>query len=328
MFLSQDLEVVSEIMLLCFRCCFLFSMLTCASSTLFVGDTSLWDYLQQWCQSSSRPNHDLLLFDTISFTDKTKRSKSHPLRDYLDRHSCPYFGYQNISMNFVEQRLSSTTSAFRTLLVVFDLSDQHLLEFHLARLSQIYFLCSKCHYPFIVVSQFSSSKLHRLALEANPKLPRSNFRATLVSLYESQAIHIRPVINGCHQVNTVVIANNQQVFRALKATPSECNLNGSTLNVSVNKSPLLCRLKIVRNVIQPLYSLEFELLKTLAARYNFRTNFIDANQSIGHLVKGRYWTGLVGHVYNLVCSCDVLQFTFVDDCYICRPVTLECAESR
>lgn len=43
------------------------------------------------------------------------------------------------------------------------------------------------------------------------------------------------------------------------------------------------------------YSMEIQLLRLFAERYNFRYNLIDANQQWGMIVNGT-WTGAIGQV--------------------------------
>lgn len=81
---------------------------------------------------------------------------------------------------------------------------------------------------------------------------------------------------------------------------SRFDLAGGTLNVSVNMATPFCKFKVVDNKIIKLYSVDFELLKVLESRFNFKANLIDAHKNFGNLVDGQHWTGVFGHVTNQV----------------------------
>lgn len=105
------------------------------------------------------------------------------------------------------------------------------------------------------------------------------------------------------------------------------DLQGVTLNVSVNLASPFCNFKIVDNKIKKQYSIEFELLEPLESKFNFTTNLVNENQIWGNLVNGKHWTGTVGSVANQVCSSSLCSIWFLNF-PSSRLVRLECARYR
>src|SRR5699024_114980 len=69
-------------------------------------------------------------------------------------------------------------------------------------------------------------------------LPRldPHFRMVLVAGLDrvGSALHIRPVLDGCHLLNSVFLPKTTDSYRRLRVPPHRCNLNGTTLNVAAN----------------------------------------------------------------------------------------------
>ncbi|XP_054168915.1 glutamate receptor ionotropic, delta-1-like [Oppia nitens] len=92
-------------------------------------------------------------------------------------------------------------------------------------------------------------------------------------------------------------------------TSSVCNLNGTQLKVAVNIDLPYCDLGYDSDgkyVMKK--SIEFNMIKLMANRFNFTIELVYANQSWGSLQNG-VWMGSVGHLYNKTADLAICDLT-------------------
>lgn len=303
----------------------------------FIGNESLWHYLDHWCAMTEKAKYSLVLVDRlhrdqVSDVRGTGGGGGQVLRFLEQRHpQCRFEHFPSIDQPSLAKALSTNLNLkHRHLQVIFDVTsyldnfDRQTFNAFIMSLNQLYFQCKYCHFPFLVLmADKVDERLHRWAVAANEQV-RSNFRATLVSASSPAATtrvaHFRPIVDGCRQIEQVLLPQTPDDFDQLdRQRRRRCNLGGATLSVGVNNVGDVISSRTIANIdfcisqIIPYcsfhktpsnniafnYSIEFELLKVLATQYNFRFRLVDANQSYGSQVNGQ-WTGVVGWVHNLV----------------------------
>ena len=129
--------------------------------------------------------------------------------------------------------------------VNFDLSKQsHLVD----RMEYIYKLCApKCN--SIVLLSGPNFVPHKQQPVVAQTLLSTNYPLSDVVLgyyndndpsSDNHFMYIRPVVHGCVRYNGILIPNSKEDWKALTTKPSHCNLNGTTLNVVMNKVSFHC----------------------------------------------------------------------------------------
>lgn len=220
---------------------------------------------------------------------------------------CFHHVYAKHNINFIQNLLNNKLK-YKESLLVFDLLSirlQNKLIFItvLKKLNKLWLNCLKC-FPFIIILNNNIYQLKSWATELLPQISKK-FQITIFTFNNHSffTLFINPVINGCQQVNTVLIPHTLKDFKMFNN--KMCNLHQTQLRVSVNDQPPFCQLvQRVNGSVQfgDKYSVDSDTLYLLQKQYNFTTTLINANQNFGikyNDTTGEY-EGAVGQVYSKV----------------------------
>lgn len=272
---------------------------SCRPIEQFYGDVPYKDYVTSLCLKD-----ELILIDNLQYSNHSiaqKSSSKYELFKHLLAINCNYQQYNNLSIFLLSAKLSKVEYFLqhRTKLLVFEFT-QLTLDFNIFQnithsLNFIYQHCMHC-LPFHVIFQESTQKIFDLSTKLLMNLPK-NFHSIFVSNWRqhNSAIHLRPKINGCYRHKTILWPQTIADYQTLKH--KDCNLNETSLNVSVNNYMPYCNVhRTPDGQILFGYSMERQFLILSSKQFNFRYNLVDGNQSWGVGIN-EIWTGVVGHVF-------------------------------
>lgn len=248
----------------------------------FYGDTSLTEYLTDYCANTTRaiitsadynlasqqqkPKNlfivDSLQLESVSFFADDKPSnrlkpqtagsnrKCLNLNEFLFDIDCEYVYLENLTIAELQKELVTGDDGYSKLLVkreklqiIFDFCKTASLtsvSFYsiISPLAELY---DRHHHllPFLVLLNESQERLNQWASVVFGYFPA--FRATLVSTKVNTkalgnvAVHIRPVLDGCVQLENGILAPKTKLdFDRLKVPFQKCNYRQAVLRVSVN----------------------------------------------------------------------------------------------
>lgn len=319
----------------------------------FLGDMPWTEYIERWCTEWRSSKTELIVVD--------RRNGNHSLSgrfqsNLFNKLHCDHHRFQvgpSNSLSKVHQEIvKSKQFQYKKLLVLIRLTwrmNQEEFGDLLAQLDRFYWHCLAC-FPLLVSGHFDQSNWHEVLGWARSARTHRSFRAVLVGRPDdwpddeasrsssSFSIHIRPVLNGCALLDRVVLIRAEDgqpigggvgpktsLQRAMAVPTKYCNLDGATLNVSVNHVSKMnlcfgqfgfqffgfnrqqnqpsCALTTTNahnhNRTELTESIYYHLLMLYQQRFNFRSHFIDEQGVFGAMVNGSY-IGIIGSVHDQV----------------------------
>lgn len=242
----------------------LFSLNYISSETHYYGDAPFLNYYQTIC-NYSRAMHILVENYQI------ENSQIHGKRTFHRKYSkikCANPNIlllnSNVAVSQLDSIISSRTRAIpfpsqQVIELIFDYSSiTRLFPDQLTRILQtlirLYSHCRQC-LPFILLFKYDFSKLHHWATSMFTRMPNAHFRGILVSSVTTSklhSLHFEAVLDGCRQLPGIFVPQTRQDFTRLKVPFENCNLNGSILNIAINK---VCTLYLFKNILSSCLSI-------------------------------------------------------------------------
>ena len=209
----------------------------------FDGDTSLSSYLTILC-SQLHPHSKVQLALVV---EGNRSQANSPLARHLRQLSCGHL-HPLDQNNTSHDPWRDVRWLHSHWLLLFDWS--HLTRWTLTgpmmAASHLYTRCGLCLPPIGLLdpSRWSVAQLADWSRQILPRLD-SHFRMVLVAGLDrvDAALHIRPVLDGCHLLDSVLLPKTTDDYRRLRVPPHRCNLNGTTLNVAANNVYGFCLLQ-------------------------------------------------------------------------------------
>lgn len=202
----------------------------------FHGNLPLSTYLHSFCAASTSLDRLIYIEKLLIGDHHNEGAISEVNTTIFPVPRCSYRHYANITVaklvSFID--LQSTLVRYY---VVLNQSAFHYSKFQftilLLALSQLYLSkCSSCAAPFVLLVNQNASLLFDWLSVAIHSLP-DNFRLTIWFARTSSVIHLRPVLFGCLTYPNVYWPRSNEDFARMNIPFAQCNLNGTSLNVSV-----------------------------------------------------------------------------------------------
>lgn len=205
---------------------FLFFVFQTHNSTQqFYGDTTLFEYFEQLCLTNKV---NLVFVEHIGDLNKFSSLNS-TTKIFLNKIKCKHTFLSSFNVSQLCKRFYHS----RTLQLVFpnfdnlNSSTSNLLE----KATIFYSKCLQCLPPIFETSNVTFQQMFDyLKIKFSP-FSTSAFRGVFVT--KNTTIHLRPVLNGCDQLNDLFVPKNKLDFDLLKVPKNRCNFHLKKLNISV-----------------------------------------------------------------------------------------------